>query len=37
MNFKHKPEVQLELPNINTDHYKHMTEETVSFNPQLVK
>ena len=31
MNFKHKPEVQLELPNIDTGHYKHMTEETISF------
>tara|TARA_B100000963_G_scaffold347019_1_gene352881 strand:+ start:748 stop:930 length:183 start_codon:yes stop_codon:yes gene_type:complete len=31
MNFKHKQEVQLELPNINTDYYKHMTKDTISF------
>ena len=31
MNFKHKPEVQLELPHINTGSYKHMTKETISF------
>jgi|TARA_A100001011_G_C14291247_1_gene836290 hypothetical protein len=31
MNLKDKPEVQLELPNINTDCYEHMTKETISF------
>tara|TARA_B100000674_G_C37451704_1_gene738573 strand:+ start:77 stop:259 length:183 start_codon:yes stop_codon:yes gene_type:complete len=31
MNFQHKPEVQLELPNINIDYYKHMTKDTISF------
>jgi hypothetical protein len=31
MNLNHKPEIQLELPNMETGHYHYITKEKISF------